>query len=364
MRAGLIIIGLVCFKYISEVDSKEVTTANNEVTASLNSEVKLKWTITSDITIIDIAVYLNTKDDANKIIGGSEIGILVSSIGRTRYGDRISAEIRNKEVVVKIQRVQLNETNSVFIINVLEFDGSNVVNFPSEIKLIVRGGPIFCADQIPAIQSYHENTSPSIAVIVCGIPKPTVTWSLGTSSLPGGVSTNSSTQSHGYDYSITLPNLTPSMCGKPLLLRADGYSGKITATSTLDIEFTPAIITSVQFYKADACNQVTWLPLDTGNCNVTYNVRYTNSSGSIIATRENLAQESHCEYNFGEGTSVKVWATYKGKQGPASFGTTLLIITTTTTTTKMPTPTTTTSTTTTTTSTTTTRTQNKIIELE
>jgi len=51
-----------------------------------------------------------------------------------------------------------------------------------------------------------------------------------------GVSINSSTQSHGYDYIITLPNLTPSMCGKQLLLQADGNSGKITASSTLDIE--------------------------------------------------------------------------------------------------------------------------------
>jgi len=86
---------------------------------------------------------------------------------------------------------------------------------------------------------------------------------------------------------------------------------------------------------------------------VTYTVQYINSSGSIIATKNNLVQASHCEYNFGVGSFVKVLATYDGKQGPASFGTTLLLITTTTTTTtKMPTTTTTTSTTTTTTSTT------------
>jgi len=131
------------------------------------------------------------------------------------------------------------------------------------------------------------------------------------------------------------------MCGKQLLLQADGYSGKVTAALTLDIEFTPESITDVQFY--------------TGNCNVTYTVQYTNSSGSIIATENNLVQASHRGYNSREGSSVKVWATYNGKQGPASVGTTLQIITTTTTTTTTPTTITTTTTATTTTSTTTTR---------
>jgi len=341
MRAGLIIIGLVCFIYIAEVDSKEVTPANKEVTVTLNSKVELKWTISSDITITAIGIFIETRVPANEIIIGTGGGILVTTIGKTRYGDRISAETNNKEVVVKLQNVQLNDTNYVFIINVLEFKDNKATQFGSEIKLIVQGGPIFCADQIPATRTYNENATPAISVTVCGIPKPTVTWKLGASSLPGGVSINSSTQSHGYDYSITLPNLTPSMCGKQLLLQADGYSGKVTAALTLDIEFTPESITDVQFY--------------TGNCNVTYTVQYTNSSGSIIATENNLVQASHRGYNSREGSSVKVWATYNGKQGPASVGTTLQIITTTTTTTTTPTTITTTTTATTTTSTTTTR---------
>jgi len=340
---------------------KKVIAANKEVTATLNSEVELKWTISTDIKITNIGVFIGTKVPANQIISGAR-ALVVTTIGRTRFGDRISAELRNNEVVVKIRKVQLKETNSVFIINVLEYiSAADNTEFLSEIKLIVQGGPIFCADQIPATRTYKENTTPSILVTVCGIPKPTVTWKLDFISRPVGVTMNSTSQSHGYDYSVTLSSLRPSMCGKHLLLQADGYSGKITATSTLDMDFTPAFITSVQFYKADACNQVTWLPLDTGNCNVTYTVQYTNSSGSIIATVNNLVQASHCEYNFGEGSSVKVWATYKGIQGPAGPGTALLITTTIITTTTTPIMATKSSTTTITTSTTTTNTQKSLV---
>jgi len=269
MRVAYIIIGLVSVIYLNIVDSKEVTPASKQITVTLDSDIKLKWSISSDITITAINVYFNTTPVANKIISGTGDGVFVSNAGKKRFGDRISAEIMNdNKVGVKIQKAKLNETNSVFIINVLEVKDGKVTEFVSEIKLIVQGGPIFCADQIPATRTYHENATPSISVTVCGIPKPTVTLKLGSSSLPVGESKNSTSQSHGYDYSVTLPNLKPSMCGKQVLLQADGNSGKITASSTLDIEFTPAFITSVQFYKADACNQVTWLPLDTGNCDI------------------------------------------------------------------------------------------------
>jgi len=121
-----------------QVDCKEVTPANKEVTATLNSDIELKWTISSDIKILTIAVYLNTKDDANKIIGGSDVGILVSDVGKTRFGGRLFTELKNNEVVVKLQKVQLNETNSVYILNVLENQDGNLVEFRSEVKLIVQ----------------------------------------------------------------------------------------------------------------------------------------------------------------------------------------------------------------------------------
>jgi len=81
MRAGLIIIGLVCFIYIAEVDSKEVTPANKEVTVTLNSKVELKWTISSDITITAIGIFIETRVPANEIISGTGGGILVTTIG-------------------------------------------------------------------------------------------------------------------------------------------------------------------------------------------------------------------------------------------------------------------------------------------
>jgi len=71
MRAGFIIIGLVCIIYLTEVDSKEVTPANKEVTATLNSEVELKWTISSDITVTNIGIFIGTKVPANEIISGT-----------------------------------------------------------------------------------------------------------------------------------------------------------------------------------------------------------------------------------------------------------------------------------------------------
>lgn len=153
-----IIVYIVGCLYV-QVDSKEVTTANKEITATLNSEVELKWTITSDIKILNIAVYLNTKDDANQIVDGASAVIAVTTIGRTKYGDRISAElVNNNQVVVKIKKVQLNETNTVFIVNVIELAGSNVVNFPSEIKLIVQ-------EQTPGGEGADDGGSNTGAII-------------------------------------------------------------------------------------------------------------------------------------------------------------------------------------------------------
>jgi len=134
-----IIVYIVGCIYV-QVDCKEVTPANKEVTVTLNSEVELKWTISSDIKITNIAVYLNTKDDENKIIAGTEVSTTVSDVGRTIFGGRLSTELRNKnEVVVKLQKVHLNETNSIFIINVLEYiSAEDNTEFNSEIKLIVK----------------------------------------------------------------------------------------------------------------------------------------------------------------------------------------------------------------------------------
>jgi len=131
-----IIVYIVGCLYL-QVDSKEVTPASKEVTATLNSDVELKWTISSDITIFAISVYIGTNVPENKILSGT-IAIALTPIGTARFGDRISAEVTNKEAVVKLQKVQLNETNSVFIIDVVEFDGTTGATFSSEIKLIVQ----------------------------------------------------------------------------------------------------------------------------------------------------------------------------------------------------------------------------------
>jgi len=133
-----IIVYIIGCLYV-QVDSKEVTPANKEVTVTLNSEIELKWTISSDITITTIGVYINTKDDANKLISGTKDGVFILNSGKTRYGDRIFTElVNNNEVVVKIQKAQLNETNSVFIINVFEFKDGKATEVDSEIKLIVQ----------------------------------------------------------------------------------------------------------------------------------------------------------------------------------------------------------------------------------
>jgi len=121
------------------VQGKSITPEKGNITAILNEDVQFEWNISSDIFIVVCNMFVYVKNEKKKIMSGLPYIISKEPLGDKLYGGRLSGIIENGKVVITLQNVQLNDTNSIFHLEVLELKGIFRVNkYYGSIKITVE----------------------------------------------------------------------------------------------------------------------------------------------------------------------------------------------------------------------------------
>ena len=84
---------------------------------------------------------------------------------------------------------------------------------------------------------------------------------------------------------------------------------------------TPSAINGIKFYKnGSLCNTIEWIPhAQIGECTVEYNILYIRRSEAVGITID-VKHLDHkiCSNDYIDATSIVMWASFKGINGPLS----------------------------------------------
>ena len=87
------------------------------------------------------------------------------------------------------------------------------------------GEPEFCQGKLRSNYTFDVNSSPKINIIICGVPQPDVQGDFNDNKFTAsGARVNSFT----HNFTLQLPRLTQTVCGKELMVTATGYNASIT----------------------------------------------------------------------------------------------------------------------------------------
>jgi len=223
------------------------------------------------------------------------------------FGNRlVTVKVNNNEYRLFISEANY-EDNVIIQANVLLNEGSStqpdVTIVRSNTTLEVVGGPAFCRDSMtgPPIGEllaetdvYVNISQPTfIETMICGNPKPLVTWKLGDETLTETTSelvvkdqTQGTRYKGRYRFRVKLPMVTPSMCGKHLKFTSTGNSGvRWNGQTKLNVKFTPSTVIRTSYRINSSCVHVEWEPLEIGLCSgLQYEIRFSNNTGFPIST--------------------------------------------------------------------------------
>ena len=114
----------------------------------------------------------------------------------------------------------LNETSTFYGINNITYD-----DFYDDFHILFIGGPQFCQGNFPRKYTIDVNSSSKINIVLCGVPQPIVQAEF----IGQKLSVLSTTvNSYIHNYTLELPQLNPTTCGKELTVTVFGYNGTLT----------------------------------------------------------------------------------------------------------------------------------------
>ena len=83
------------------------------------------------------------------------------------------------------------------------------------------GEPEFCQGKLRSNYTFDVNSSPKINITLCGVPQPDVQGDFNAKKL---TVLKDKVNSYTHNFTLLLPRLTQTVCGKELILTATGYN--------------------------------------------------------------------------------------------------------------------------------------------
>ena len=119
-----------------------------------------------------------------------------------------------------LQLAVLNRICTFYGINSGAYD-----DFYDDFHILIIGGPQFCQGSFQRNYTNDVNSSPRIDVVLCGVPVPIVQAEF----IGQKLNVLSRTvNSYLHNYTLELPQLNPTVCGKELTITVTGYNGTLT----------------------------------------------------------------------------------------------------------------------------------------
>ena len=118
-------------------------------------------------------------------------------------------------------------------------------DFNVNMNALHLGGPKYCQDDLQSNYTFDvNNSSPTINITLCGVPRPVVEGHFIDKKLEV---TNSTVNDYTHNYTLQLPQLKQAVCGKELIINASGYSGILTNTTKIFVKNCKYFYYSCQF---------------------------------------------------------------------------------------------------------------------
>ncbi|XP_057301424.1 uncharacterized protein LOC130635917 [Hydractinia symbiolongicarpus] len=292
----------------------DVRISTSFLEATYGNTVDMHWKIILDTgqTINSFTVNLKSRPE-DSIIFGSANYQNIANKGKELFGNRLSAvyDKTTSTYRVSLKNIQYNETLSFQLTTTLSnplFGKQTTI----EIK-DVKGSPRICGKSLKSIYTVSDTAVLTVTQDICGHPKPFVKWKLEKDNTfsDSFSSLLMSNTSRKYRYSFATRNIIRSDCGEKIMFNARNKFGNFNGSSTIYISFKPSKITLTTSYRYNAsCVYLTWHKEDTGNCLLTYHLKFDDKDDvySTFNTNFNLCHSS-C------AASASVWASYKGNAG-------------------------------------------------
>ena len=97
--------------------------------------------------------------------------------------------------------------------------------FCVDFDILHIGGPEFCWSDFPSNYTVDDNTSLKIGIVLCGVPQPKVQAEFIGQALKVADAT---INSYTHYYTLEVPQLTQTQCGKELTVTASGNDKTLT----------------------------------------------------------------------------------------------------------------------------------------
>ena len=240
-------------------------------------------------------------------------------------------EIFNHRLTVSFQAnvISISVTNTTFSdsgIYTCQWEGKH----QSEINLNVVGGPLIMSRNVPASVTMAEGTTRNFEFVLCGNPKPNVTWTLSgnTEKVEGvpvkrtfGLRSEQTTEkysleTHCYSYQYVTPAILQKTCNLNASYTIQGDASQpIKDRVSFLVSFKPEPVTDIMSLKDDNnCIQTKWSGpiLDPGHCHsvIDYHVEVLRTSlpPVIFKTYSNNFRicENHVGVVIGDVTDIRV----------------------------------------------------------
>lgn len=102
-----------------------------------------------------------------------------------------------------------------------------------DIDILHLGGPELCQDNFPSNFTFDDKRSPQINITLCGVPQPKVQGTFNRQNLSVlGTTVNSYT----HTFTLQLPQLTQTECGKELTIIATENNHTLTYQTKIFVE--------------------------------------------------------------------------------------------------------------------------------
>ena len=96
------------------------------------------------------------------------------------------------------------------------------VYFYVDIDVLYLGKPEFCQGGFPSNFTFEDNSSPRIVITLCGVPQPLVEAEFAGQKLNF---IKGALNSYTHTFTLELPLLTQTKCGRELQVTATGHNG-------------------------------------------------------------------------------------------------------------------------------------------
>ena len=106
-----------------------------------------------------------------------------------------------------------------------EIDFKIYVYLYVDIDVLYLGGPEFCQGGFPSNFTFDDNSSPIIVITLCGVPQPLVVAEFAGQKLKV---IKAALNSYTHNFTLVLPQLTQTQCGRILEVTATGYNDALT----------------------------------------------------------------------------------------------------------------------------------------